>query len=94
MTQNSVFDKITRIVSNGNYGSYGNIFRHNNNSQNEITMLTVKYIQKIFKCGLKQAYALVNANGFPTIRIGNKILVEKKALEQWLDKNKGKNIIL
>ena len=59
-----------------------------------ITIYTVKDIQNIFKCGLKQAYEIVNANGFPTIRIGKKIIVEKKALEQWLHINKGKSILL
>jgi len=60
---------------------------------NEIIMYTVKDIQNIFKCGLKQAYELVNANGFPRIKIGKKILVEKKALEKWIENNRGKNII-
>ena len=60
---------------------------------NEIIMYNVKDIKNIFKCGLKQAYELVNSNGFPRIKIGKKILVEKKALENWIEKNKGRNII-
>jgi hypothetical protein len=37
---------------------------------------------------------LVNASGFSSIRIGGKIVVEKKALENWLEKNKGKRVAL
>ena len=60
---------------------------------NDIIMYTVKDIQDIFKCGRRQAYDLVNANGFPSIRIGNRIVVEKSALENWLGKYKGKIFI-
>jgi excisionase family DNA binding protein len=61
--------------------------------QNDIIMYTVKDIRNIFKCGLKQAYELVNASGFPSIRIGRKILVERSALENWLARNRGKTIL-
>ena len=60
----------------------------------DIIMYTVKDIQNIFRCSLSQAYELVNANGFPAIKVGRKILVEKKALENWLDKSRGKRIAL
>jgi hypothetical protein len=62
-------------------------------NHDDIIMYTVKDIRHIFKCGLKQAYELVNASGFPSIRIGGKILVEKSALESWLARNRGKRII-
>ena len=57
-------------------------------------LYTVKDIKIIFRCGRKQAYEIVNANGFPSIRIGGKILVERKALEDWLSKNKGKSVAI
>ena len=60
----------------------------------ETIMYTVKDIKDIFKCSLTQAYKLTKANGFPTIRLGGKILVEKHALETWLDKNKGRHVLL
>lgn len=47
-------------------------------------------IGKIFGCGKNQAYGIMNTNGFPSFRIGKKLMVEKTALEKWLDKNKGK----
>jgi len=60
----------------------------------DIVMYSVKDIRNIFKCSSSQAYSLVNANGFPSIRIGGKILVEKNALENWLYKNQGKKIAI
>ena len=61
---------------------------------NDITMYTVDEICQIFKCGTAHAYKLVNTNGFPSMKIGSKILTEKKALENWLDKNRGKSVLL
>jgi hypothetical protein len=60
----------------------------------DIIMYTVKEIRQIFKCSLSQAYELVNTAGFPTIIIGRKKLVEKKALENWIEKSRGKRILL
>lgn len=62
--------------------------------KNDITMYTVQDIRRIFRCSLPQAYDLVNAGGFPSIRIGGKILTEKRALESWLDANRGKSVFL
>jgi len=61
---------------------------------NDIVMFSVKDIRDMFKCSLSQAYGIVNSNGFPSIRLGGKILIEKKALENWLEKNKGKKVFL
>ena len=60
----------------------------------EITMYTVKDIQRIFKCSQAHAYELVNTSGFPQMRIGRKILIEKHLLKRWIDKNVGKTILL
>ena len=60
--------------------------------ENTITMYNVNDLAQIFKCGITQAYKIANANGFPAVRLGGKILVEKKALESWLDKYKGKKV--
>ena len=60
----------------------------------DIIMYTVKDIQRVFNFSQTQAYSLANANGFPSIRIGGRILVEKRALENWLKKNEGKKILL
>lgn len=50
-------------------------------------------IRRIFKCGRNQLYELLNTRGFPTIRIGAKFYVEKKALEKWIAQNQGKRVI-
>ena len=57
-----------------------------------IVMYTVKDLKTIFKCSLSNAYKIANANGFPSIRVGGTILVEKQALEKWLEKNKGRSV--
>ena len=62
--------------------------------QNDIIMYTVKEVKNIFRCSLTQAYELVNTKGFPSIKIGGKILTEKKALESWLDRNRGKAVAI
>ena len=61
---------------------------------NDIVMHSVKDIQRMFNFSLTQTYSLVKANGFPSIRIGGRILVEKHALESWLKKNQGKKVEL
>jgi len=63
-------------------------------NENDIIIYTVKDLASIFRCGMRHAYALANAKNFPSIRIGGKILVEKKALEDWVQKHKGKSIFL
>ena len=61
---------------------------------NEIIMYTVKDIQNIFKCSLPFAYKLVKTNGFPAVKFGGKTMVEKGALGHWIEKNKGKQILM
>jgi len=62
-------------------------------NNDDIVLYTVKDICKIFKCGSTRGYEIVNTNGFPSIKVGGKILVEKGALATWLEKNCGKTII-
>lgn len=58
---------------------------------NELLVLyTVADIQKIFKCGKNQAYALVHSSGFPKIKFNNKFLVPKDKLEKWINTYTGK----
>jgi len=60
----------------------------------DIVLYTIKDIRRIFSCSETQAYNIAKANGFPSIRIGGKIYVEKGALLSWLDKNVGSTILL
>jgi len=60
----------------------------------DIIMYNMADVKNIFNCGRRQAYEIANSNGFPKIKIGNKFYVEKRALESWIAKNKGKEILL
>ena len=59
-----------------------------------IVMYTVKDLRGIFKCSNAHAYRLVNVKGFPAMKIGGKILVEKKALEKWIKLYAGRSVLL
>ena len=50
----------------------------------ELIIYNTNDIQRIFKCGKQQAYQLMNAKGFPSIRLNSKLIVEKSALLHWL----------
>lgn len=46
-------------------------------------------IERMFHIGRNKAYALMKSDGFPTIRIGRKIVIPKLQLEQWVEENMG-----
>ena len=48
-------------------------------------LYTVQDIKRIFKCGQRQAYELVKTPGFPSFRVGTKLLVEREALMKWIE---------
>lgn len=62
--------------------------------KDEIVLYDSADIQRIFKCGRKQLYALLHTEGFPTLTIGRRLYVEKCALERWLVRQQGKTIRL
>jgi excisionase family DNA binding protein len=50
--------------------------------------LTVPEMAKELSIGINNAYKLVNSEGFPVIRFGERcIRIPKNALEDWLFKN-------
>lgn len=51
-------------------------------------VLEVKDIQDILGISRTTAYALVNQNGFPAFRSGNRIKVSKEALFEWMKPQK------
>lgn len=53
-------------------------------------LFTVRQIQEIFSCGKRQAYELVNSDGFPVLRIEKRIYVPEDDLEKWIKKHIGK----
>ena len=46
--------------------------------------LTVKQGQAYIGVGRKKMYELVNSEGFPSFRIGKKILINREALDKWM----------
>lgn len=56
------------------------------------TLLTMKDLQRIFGCGKRQAYELLQIPGFPAMKLGGKYLTSAKALDNWIQKNAGKTI--
>lgn len=62
------------------------------NDNGDIIFYNVKDIQKIFNCGINQAYALMHTDGFPSIKLNSKMIVSKEKLLKWIDKNSGRSI--
>ena len=57
-------------------------------------MLTTKDLQNFLKVGRDKAYALMHADGFPSIRIGGRYYVSQEALVQWLRRYEGREFTL
>jgi len=51
--------------------------------------LTVKEMAAMLNVSMPTAYELVHRDGFPTIRMGRKILVNADMLQKWLDAHTG-----
>ncbi|MCL2718785.1 MAG: helix-turn-helix domain-containing protein [Lachnospiraceae bacterium] len=47
---------------------------------------TVRDIQKIFGIGRNSAYKLVSEKDFPSIYIGNRIVIPADKFQNWIDK--------
>ena len=46
----------------------------------------MKTLQEVIPLGKNRLYDLVHSEGFPRISVGKRIIVPKKALEEWLEK--------
>lgn len=46
--------------------------------------LTVSDVSKALRIGRNNAYELCNSENFPSVKIGNRIIVPKPAFEEWL----------
>ena len=57
-------------------------------------MLTLKDIQKIFRCGKDKARAIVMVDGFPKIQVNRDIYIPPVSLEKWIQKNVGNKIYI
>ena len=49
--------------------------------------LTVKEMAAMLNVSLPTAYELVHRDGFPTIRMGRKILINAEMLQRWLNEH-------
>ena len=63
-------------------------------NESKIRMYSMKELQNIMGIGKNTAYKLVKLKGFPSIKIGNKILIPHNKLYDWIEKNNGSNIVL
>ena len=54
---------------------------------NEKKTLTVEETRKYLGVSRTTIYELVNSKGFPSFRIGKRILVNADALQDWIDQN-------
>lgn len=57
-------------------------------------LLTYKDLQTILHVGKGRAYELLKSDCFPTIRINNRMYVNSRHLQQWLDTYKNKTYLL
>ncbi len=53
---------------------------------NEALCYNIKTLQEIIPIGKNNLYNLVHSEGFPKITVGKRIIIPKKALEEWLQK--------
>ena len=53
---------------------------------NKLT-LSVKELANQLSISKPKAYELVNAKGFPVVKIGNRIVIPIRQLETWLEEN-------
>ena len=59
-----------------------------------LVFYNVDDLKRIFKCGRDKAYSIMSVGGFPSIKIGQTYLVEKTALENWIKKQQGRQVLL
>lgn len=45
----------------------------------------MKTLQEVIPIGKNNLYSMVHSEGFPKIMIGKRILIPKKAFEEWLE---------
>ena len=53
---------------------------------NEKLTLSVEEAGKLLGVSRQVAYQLIHRPGFPTIQIGRRVLIPKKQLEEWMDR--------
>lgn len=57
---------------------------------NECLSISVKEAAKLLGVGRNTMLEFVKMDGFPAIRLKRKIIIDKKALQEWFSNNYGK----
>ncbi|MEE1282144.1 MAG: helix-turn-helix domain-containing protein [Acutalibacteraceae bacterium] len=52
-------------------------------------MLSVKDLATVLGVSRTSAYELTKTKGFPSIKIGSRVVIPKEKLIEWIDKNTG-----
>lgn len=52
--------------------------------------MTVNELMEYLHISRSKAYELVHADGFPSFRIGKKVLISKSSLSEWIKKQENK----
>lgn len=52
--------------------------------------LKVEEVAQVLSISRTNAYTLMNSSGFPTLRIGHRMVVPKHKLVEWMDANMSK----
>lgn len=52
--------------------------------------MTVREFGTSLGIGRKKAYELVNSKGFPSFRIGRKVLINREGLKRWMQEQEEK----
>lgn len=61
---------------------------------NQLLFYTINDLLDLLPLGRNSIYRLVGRDDFPKIRIGKKIIIPAKKLEEWLEANIGTEIIM
>jgi Prophage CP4-57 regulatory protein (AlpA). len=62
--------------------------------KNQLLFYTINDLLDLLPLGRNSIYRLVGRDDFPKIRIGKKIIIPAKKLEEWLEANIGTEIIM
>ena len=60
---------------------------------NEKLTCSVKEMAGMLGIGLNAAYSIANSDGFPSIRVGKKFIINIDGLRAWLASKEGKAVV-
>lgn len=52
-------------------------------------IMNVKEFAEVYGIGINNAYTIVNAEGFPKIKLGRKIVIISSKIDEWIENNIG-----